>query len=713
MKIDIHVHTKKTKSGDSESRNVTGSLFKDIIKSTEVKILAITNHNHFDIVQYNDFKKLTNGICQIWPGIEIDILEENSRGHLIVIVDPKNATKFSNKINELLKGKTADNFSMSIKEVVAAIDTLNSIYIPHYHSKRPCLSDQDIDKLIDNVSNKKRVLKEATNSISAGIYVSHGHRSIYGSDVQDWNNYINLAKELPDLRLPVESYEQFCLLLEKDDSTIQTILDQKTKENIVLNPFGAAELLVLDMYNDINILFGSKGTGKTEILRALSKYYNSRGFKTEVYESSSTHLDQVYDLKGIGLTVNISDFGISDCKNEINIIRNAIEKGITSISKYRRYFSSEETNKISKSLKIRNITTLDESSSKRKLKEIRSTLEKAVEFSDYITSDKTIKEVIDEATFKKFTSTINSLIAKLKKEAETRLIDHRSIALFNNLIKTFVSEISKKTGHPEKPVKTGFYEYSSNRITIESNINIIIRNITKKIEPITEYVGNLGIKGEMYCQTNVLIQDGSITDSKYNPIKRVNKTPQKEVAKSLKTISNNVYSNKLFEKIEELNSIEGSQNINSISDLVLFNRHFSLNYKTYQPSNGESSMVLLHNELSKDREIYLIDEPEKSLGNDYINDVIVPLLKEHAQRGKKVIIATHDANIAVRTLPYNSIYREHDQDGYNTYIGNPFSNNLVCLNNQRKSLDWKYISMKTLEGGKEAFGERGKIYGNI
>jgi hypothetical protein len=27
-------------------------------------------------------------------------------------------------------------------------------------------------------------------------------------------------------------------------------------------------------------------------------------------------------------------------------------------------------------------------------------------------------------------------------------------------------------------------------------------------------------------------------------------------------------------------------------------------------------------------------------------------------------------------------------------------------------LDWKEFSMKTLEGGKEAFGERGKIYGN-
>ena len=123
-------------------------------------------------------------------------------------------------------------------------------------------------------------------------------------------------------------------------------------------------------------------------------------------------------------------------------------------------------------------------------------------------------------------------------------------------------------------------------------------------------------------------------------------------------------------------------------------------------------MILLHKELVDDKPIYLIDEPEKSLGNDYINDVIVPLLKEKALLGKKVVIATHDANIAVRTLPYNSIYRLHDQGQYFTFTGNPFSNSLKCIFNSRPELDWKEVSMKTLEGGKEAFGERGKIYGN-
>jgi hypothetical protein len=88
------------------------------------------------------------------------------------------------------------------------------------------------------------------------------------------------------------------------------------------------------------------------------------------------------------------------------------------------------------------------------------------------------------------------------------------------------------------------------------------------------------------------------------------------------------------------------------------------------------------------------------------------MIKERARAGKKVFLSTHDANIAVRTLPYSSIYRCHGSAGYSTYIGNPFSNNLVNPEDGDDQLDWKKVSMRTLEGGEEAFGERGKIYGN-
>ena len=713
MKIDIHTHTKKVKQGDSEHRNIQVEKFTEIIKETSVKILAITNHNHFDLEQYTQFKTSVDGICQIWAGVEFDILEEERRAHLITIVNPKNAKAFSEKVNEIIGTTSADTFTISIEDVVNNFDGLDTIFIAHYHSKKPSLTDKDLVKLESLVSNPKRVLKEASNSISAGIYINHGHNSIHGSDVQNWNNYVKNSTDLPELRLPVESFEQFCLLLDKDDTTIKTILDKKMKETIQLNPFNsAAELMDIDIYNDINILFGSKGTGKTDILKALSKYYNGKGFKTEVYESNSKIIGNVFDLKGTQLTIEIEQLGIDDCSSELTSLRNSTEKEITSLSKYKDYYSVDATNQISKNIKIDKFTTLDENSPKRSFEDVKNNLKNFQEFKDYYTVDAKLKEIIGDDLLDELDNIIDRILEKINSKSGEQFIEYKSIRFFNKLVKLFVSEISKKTGQPEKPTKTGFAEYASNRIGIEKDVNKILKNISKTIEPIIEEVGNLGDKGKLYCKTTLLIQNGKISNVNYKHINSTTKIPQKSVADKIELISKHIYANTLFEKIDELKKIESSESVSSINDLLLFHKHFTLDNEFYTPSNGESSMVLLHNELMKDKEIYLIDEPEKSLGNDYISEVIVPLIKEKAKIGKRVIIATHDANIAVRTLPYNSIYREHDINGYYTYSGNPFSNSLVCSSDKKENLDWKSISMKTLEGGKPAFGERGKIYGN-
>ena len=51
MKIDLHCHTLATK-GEGRERNVTPELFAEKIDTAQVDIVAITNHNHFDLNQY-------------------------------------------------------------------------------------------------------------------------------------------------------------------------------------------------------------------------------------------------------------------------------------------------------------------------------------------------------------------------------------------------------------------------------------------------------------------------------------------------------------------------------------------------------------------------------------------------------------------------------------------------------------------------------------
>lgn len=714
MKIDIHTHTRKVKSGDAPTRNIEKEEFADILKDTDVNILAITNHNHFDLAQFEEFRDSVISHCQVWPGIELDVLENGKRSHLIVVCNPKNYKSFNLAASQLLDGKSADTFTISLEDLVVKLDSLDCIYIAHYFVKKPSLGNEEIEKLYSLVSNPKRILKEATNSISAGIYISHGHNSIFGSDVQDWKQYIEISKTLPELRLPVESFEQFCLLLEKDEATINTILDKKQKQSIELFPFKSDpfEKVELDIFSDINILFGSKGTGKTDILEALSKHFNTKGHKTSVYKSNDNHLNEVFDIKGSSFNCKASDFGFDECEDEITFLKNVTEGEVTSLNKYELHFSFQETNKISQKLKIKEINNEDEEESERALNEITEILDNFKSFNDYISENDELSDFINVELIQELSDILEKILQQLKIGTENNFLDNKSIKLLNGIVSCFNTEISKKTNQPPKPTKTGFLNYSRNRIKVERAAKKIIALVNQPINPIEEYAGSLGIKGELKCKTNLIFHNGSLSNGDYTPVKNVNKTPQKKFVKAIDSISKHTYSNELFSKIADLNEIENIETINTLSDLLLKHKHFTLNDNIYNPSNGESSMILLHKELVEEKDIYLIDEPEKSLGNDYINDVIVPLLKEKALLGKKVIIATHDANIAVRTLPYNSIYRLHESGQHFTLAGNPFSNSLKCKYGSRPELDWKEISMKTLEGGKEAFGERGKIYGN-
>ena len=115
--------------------------------------------------------------------------------------------------------------------------------------------------------------------------------------------------------------------------------------------------------------------------------------------------------------------------------------------------------------------------------------------------------------------------------------------------------------------------------------------------------------------------------------------------------------------------------------------------------------------LNEDADVYILDEPEMSLGGLYIDEVIRQKISNLGKQKKTVVMATHNANLAVRTLPYCSIFRTYRDSAYSTYIGNPFVNELVNLTDKEDRLNWKEESMKTLEGGKEAFDNRGEIYG--
>lgn len=713
MKIDIHTHTKKCKSGDAPSREIVATNFCETVMATDVGIIAVTNHNVFDLTQFEEILEEMDGDVQVWPGIELDVVDDGSRGHLLVIVSPEKAGEFFDAVEEITEGSTPDNFDTTIEVVLEKFDALEPLYVGHYKQKKPNLSDEALDKLIAGSLHPSRVIKEVANSISAGIYISHGHASIYGSDIHDWSKYEEEARKLPDLRLPVESFEHFCLLLEKDATTINTVLDKKVAEELLLDPFDGDTLIKLRIYNDINVVFGPKGTGKSCILEAIAKHFCDNGIEASVYVSDKGLLDIAYDLKGKNLALNLDSYDINYCHDEIEALREAHEVDVTSLSRYVSHFSAKKTSKNAKKIKLKDIEPENPGSPKREFGEFNEAAIKTGDFIAFLKNHPAVRKELTAVERDTLSDTLAAVLERFQGREWAGFAGWKEIALMNSAIDTIRTEIERKTGIPAKPTNTGFYDYAINRAKIEANAKSVIESFDTKIPIYKQAVGSLGPnKGALELRTELRFQDGKITDSTFGKLKNIKKNSLKSFARKVRDIGKHAYSDNLFQYITELNGIEDIEDIETVYELLLFKRYFALDDKPYSPSSGEASMVMLQKELEEDKEVYILDEPERSLGNEYINDVIVPLIKERARAGKKVFISTHDANIAVRTLPYCSVYRNHDQAGYTTYIGNPFSNDLVNPDDENDKHDWRKVSMRTLEGGEEAFGERGKIYGN-
>lgn len=185
----------------------------------------------------------------------------------------------------------------------------------------------------------------------------------------------------------------------------------------------------------------------------------------------------------------------------------------------------------------------------------------------------------------------------------------------------------------------------------------------------------------------------------------------KQIKHLLNIILDRYYEHDISIKLDELSYALQQESIKDIRNFIgLSKTTVDEAGDSYEPSTGEKGILLLQQIISEDADAYFFDEPELGMGNSYIDANIRPRINNLAKKHKIVLIATHNANLAVRTLPYMSIFRKYDNGNYYTYVGNPFRNELVNIDDKDDMLNWTNESMHTLEGGRPAFYERKEIY---
>lgn len=703
MKIDLHCHTKATKTGDSPKRNISALEFKNKVNSVDVKIVGITNHNCFDLKQYISFKETVQNDFLIWPGVELDVQGvNNEKGHILIVVNPKVVDKFDEKLSNIIGDTVCDDFICSLDTLSNFANSLDCIIMPHYF-KPKSLDEESINYLKEKLNEQYRLLYEPSNYRSLGILVNHNRNSIIGSDIKDWDKYHEV--EFANLKIDVDSYEHFLLLMKKDEALIETLLNKQLKANIDISYYSNGEEKV-DFYDDINIIFGSKGTGKSEILKKINGYFTSKGKDIGYYvpQENEDKIDEKTEVKSEER--ELSYYGLDNCSDIMLQIKSWNDKNITQFSDYIEYERSLNKNSNKTKMRILEIPTIvDEFSSKYTTDEKNYTIVKNI-----INSLGTIgiDDYLDEADIKHLNELLLKLMLQIHDNKNINWENSKSIVYSNYTVSKLKDIVEKKTELKTKPSDTGFYEFAKNRLMIKQQLKKLIDVFSYTFDDKVIQIGKLeeGKNLNLRRIARVLCNESKTAEFKLgiNYLKELKRYILDSYENTLSLEFNTFYS-LLIEKLNE-------NNISSMDCFLGVNKRFEINNNSYKPSSGEATMIILDEVLNGEHDVYLLDEPEKSLGNAYVNDVLVPRLNDLSKKKKTVVIVTHNANIAVRTFPFRSILKEYTNGQYKTYVGNPFSNKLVNVFDNSDVKEWKNESIKILEGGKEAFEERGEIYGN-
>lgn len=702
MKIDLHCHTKKTKSGDPDTRSVTSELFCEKIMDADIKIAAITNHNHFDLAQYIDFSEKVKSHCQVWPGIELDIINSvEKRWHLVVVANPSKAKEFDDAIKELIASEVPDKCKFEIAQVVESVKSCDVLYIVHFH-KEPAVSESDLQELFNLIDDKSRVFHETPDKKSLGVFANHDYKVIVGSDVDDWDKYENHT--FAELRLPVSSYEQFCLLSRRDKSVVDTLLNKKKVYEVKASPHKSIEFF-LGIFEEVNIIFGQKGTGKSEILKSLYDSLSGQGLDCKMYSGSEKEISFKSLLSTSDLKRDLSMIKAESCEKEFSLMSEWVESAPTLFSNYTNWWKTKDNNANKNRMGITNATTHERLSKKRyeKIKEDFDTSKRIVA----VLNEMGIQQYLSDELSAQLLELVETLNDSVRKSLISEFNKIHSDRLTNFSINRIKAIADRNSNTISKPSSTGFLKYASNRVALKSSVEKILNNIDGKESFVRKPIGELEDKGTIYIKSLYrMLCDKSKTDEFVQGIRLL-----REVKSKIEYIMKNWYKENIADSVVQLRKdFDDNQITSTASFLGLSKSVINEENEEYSPSNGERSILLMQGVLQNESDAYFLDEPELGMGNSYIDTTIRPRISELGKQGKVVVVATHNANIAVRTLPYNSIFRVHENGNYSTYVGNPFTDELVNIYDPRDKKDWKSESMHTLEGGEEAFYERKSIY---
>lgn len=686
MKIDLHIHT----IGDNKRIiNNEDLLFK--LKENKVNLAAISEHNYFDNEKHNMLIKNNYGIKFI-SAIEIDVTFEKTINYKQIILYCQdlrymqflNNLEYPIKINDLLK---------------TANSTTDKILLSFHFLKdeKRSFTLEEVIKIEKNINNyglsNVKIMLEAPNLKRAStILDSKFHISAF-SDVKDWSKYTKTV--LPVNERNIDSLERY--IMELVDNKINSSIETKDNKAYNLgNKFQNNSILVS---RGLNIIFGSKGSGKTFLIDELSE--NNPNFR-KIKFSSFNNIKNISKLLEKWINENENDSKIIDFRktvNKMNIKSTFAYEARTSTDFNLETFKTNINNfnknsKIIKLLEKMSIVVARESINLTEIKNRYKNYQK-INSSLLLVAEILQKDNYEGAiSMKEIVELIGKNINDWKK--------YGLIFRQKKFVNRFKDLITKKFKINDRP-KIGLEDKSNDWLNIV-NKNIEIFNcIIDSLNESKNYI--------KFIQSDILGEEYKleIIRKKRDELKSKNSIKNFTISKDNNAylFFNNMKSKNFDKIIQKYQIIEIKPS--DIFDIDIISTFGST--IDYIPSTGQLDMLFLDVALSGNNKDILIDEFCNSLDSKYVYENLVEKMNKYNGR---ILASTHNPVISVIPNIRNYIYTERNNSNYKIFQSiNYLNGSMKELNNEYENRNTKKMLINVIEGTKEAFKIRGDKYNEI
>ena len=702
MKIDLHTHTQNLKSGDGNARIITPNDYAKKMSEQNIEISAITNHNKFDIDEYRSIIAQNSDLL-MFPGIEIDIDFNGERRQIIVVGNPKIAETFKSTYDDNPM-RNYNTFAMTYADFLSKTKFLNPddiVIIPHFLDKARGFKLQE-KQVLESDFDEYVIILETANLTSMGIVNDHEERlCLIGSDVKDWSQYS--SDMVPELKFNISSFERFHELAKNPKEFVKNFLNSVDKDDIELEDSSN----YVTIFNDINVIFGEKGSGKTVLLKSsIFPYFSNVGKKVFLHEGS--------DYKKLYNSI------IAEYENAVVIDQELMLRITLEFENVIKYREAHLKNSIQSYIEYAKDTN-DNKKAKRILKSNSifsnthtDTIEGVlISAGCYITKVGEVAEI--NAAIRK-TETENKLalekeLRKLETEIVLRATAKSKKIFISEKTETFLSvlrsSLQKNSGKKSKPENIGFSKLIANRLVhLESN-KALLEALDNIQLTQSKTIGHLPGKGQVTFETSVICLTEDDRHAKDSAFDKSRIVTNREIIKKVREFTPRMFTkvNSYYSSVEKMIDTEALAR-----DVVKKNSIIKIkDDDNYKPSEGEQAILSISGLLeSYNYDCYLFDEIERGLGHKYITEYLVPRLKTLRDAGKTIVLSTHDANIAVNTLPSQTIFCNYpDKNTY--YTGNMYSDELIGVSDGM-AMRWSDQAIIHLEGGEKMFNSRRNVY---